>query len=438
VLRVREARAVVGAEPVEEPGATGYNRPVRAFEPKLMQVGVLTAALQELTPRDVRDADPDRAIEDWIVFAHELGVDCIQLSAAIHPDQADVSPDAMLDPVANTLDLRRPFDAMRAKRVENALESTDLVLSDIGYFDNMLHDDPAIRKTKHAFMQRVLDAASLLGVNAVCGFVGRSQSHSMDENLRDFEEQFVPLLKEVKARGLIYRVEPCPMPGWTSADSFHNNIAYTPGAWIALHRICEKHGVGNEFRIHYDPSHAILMGQDSRSVFQYLRDSGYQFLIDGFHVKGQVIDAKGIAAWGYGGQTLERGDWLDGRPSSRPADQINAWKKQTVFAEHELPGTARHDPLAYLQNRTVDWLDHQLAARELLPLDIARTHLVVEHEFPQARIQDRERLKPILQASIGFVRAVDQAAACMFALQHEVLADQGIRVQGTGREPYRS
>ena len=102
---------------------------------------------------------------------------------------------------------------------------------------------------------------------------------------------------------------------------------------------------------------------------------------------------------------MERGDWIDGKPSPNPADQLNAWKKQVVLAEHELPGTARHDPLAYLQNRTVDWLDHQLAARELLQLDVANTHLVVEHEYPKARIQDRERLKPILQGSIAFVRA---------------------------------
>ena len=46
--------------------------PVRAFEPTFMKVGILTAALQELTPRHVRDADPDRAIEDWIAFASEL------------------------------------------------------------------------------------------------------------------------------------------------------------------------------------------------------------------------------------------------------------------------------------------------------------------------------------------------------------------------------
>jgi sugar phosphate isomerase/epimerase len=408
------------------------------FEPKFMKVGILTAALQELTPREQRDADPDRAIEEWLEFSRDLGANYIQLSAALHPSEADVPAKAMLDPVANTLDLRQPFDSTRAQRVHAAMKSTGIGLSDLGYFDNLLHHDRATREKKRDFLLRVFDAAVLLGVDAVCGFVGRNQQHSMDENLADFEEHFIPLLKAAKSRGLTYRVEQCPMPGWTTGDNWHNNIAYTPGAWIALSRICEKHGVADQFRIHYDPSHAILMGQDSRSVFQYLKDEGYAFLIGGFHVKGQVIDAKGVSAWGYGGQTMQRGDWTDGKPSERPADQLNAWKKQAVLCEHELPGTARHDPLAYLQNRTVDWFDHQLAARELLPLDVTNTHLVVEHEYPPARTQDREKLKAILQGSLAFVRHIDQAAACMYALQYEVLAGQGIRVQGFGRQPYRT
>jgi sugar phosphate isomerase/epimerase len=410
---------------------------IENFDPKFMRIGVLTAALQELTPREVRDPDPDRAVEDWVAFASELGVDNIQLSAALHPTETDVPAEAMLDPVANTLDLREAFDGSRARRVLAALSEYKIGISDVGYFDNMLHEDPAIRQKKHDFMLRVFDAAALLGVDAVCGFVGRNQALGMDENLVDFGEHFVPLLKEAKARGLTYRVEQCPMPGWTTGDNFHNNIAYTPGTWIALHRIAEKHGVGDQFRIHYDPSHAILMGQDTRSIFQYLKDTGYNFLIGGFHVKGQVIHAKGVAAWGYGGQTVERGDWVDGKPSPNPADQANAWLKQTVLCEHELPGTARHDPLAYLQNRTVDWLDHQLAARELLDLDVANTHLIVEHEYPPARIQDKERLKPVLKGSIAFTRKIDEAAACMYALQSEVLAAQGIPVQGRGREAYR-
>ena len=410
----------------------------RRFEPRTMRVGVLSAALQELTPRDRRDADPDLAIEEWLAFAHDLGADVLQVSAAFHPSEGDVPPEAMLDPVANTLDLRQPFSRERARRVETAVKSTGVPLSDLAYFDNLLHHDPAVRRRKHDFLLNVFDAAVLLGVNAVCGFIGRNQQHSIDENLSDFEEHFVPLLRAAKVRGLTYRVEQCPMPGWTTADNWHNNIGYTPAAWIALHRICERHGVGDQFRVYYDPSHAILMGQDTRSVFQYLKDHGYAFLVDGFHVKGQVIDAAGLAAWGYGGQTMQRGDWIDGRPSSNATDQVNAWKKQTVIAEHELPGTARHDPLGYLQNRTVDWLDHQLAARELLPIDAARTYLIVEHEYPKARVQERERVMPILQGSIAFVRAIDEAAACMYALQHEVLPSQNIPVQGVGRQAYRT
>jgi sugar phosphate isomerase/epimerase len=411
---------------------------IKPFEPQFMKIGVLTAALQELTPREKRDPDPDLAIEEWVAYARELGADNIQLSSALHPSESDIPAEALLDPVANTLDLRQPFTKERAKRVLAALAEYKIGLSDVGYFDNLLHDDPALRKKKHDFMLHVFDAAALLGVDAVCGFVGRNQKLSMDQNLVDFEESFVPLLKEAKARGLTYRIEQCPMPGWTTGDNFHNNIAYAHGPWIALHRICEKHGVGDQLRIHYDPSHAILMGQDTRSLFQYLKDTGYNFLIGGFHVKGQVIDAQGVSAWGYGGQTVERGDWVDGKPSEKPADQLNAWKKQVVLCEHELPGTAKHDPLGYLQNRTVDWLDHQLAARELLKLDVPNTHLVVEHEYPKARIQDKAKLKPILAGSIAFTRKIDEAAACMYALQHEVLAGQGIPVQGVGRQAYRS
>src|ERR1041385_8911822 len=130
---------------------------IQGFSPKFMKVGVLTAALQELTPREVRDPDPDRAVEEWLDFAATLGASNIQLSAALHPSEADVPEEAMLDPVANTLDLRKPFDRDRARRVEAALKAARLELSDIAYFDNMLHHDAALRKKKHAFMMRTFE-----------------------------------------------------------------------------------------------------------------------------------------------------------------------------------------------------------------------------------------------------------------------------------------
>src|SRR5262245_38359555 len=129
-----------------------------------MKVSILTAALQELTPREVRDPDPDKAIEDWVEFARELGVGYIQLSSALHPTETDVPPEAMLDPVANTLDLRQPFTKDRAKRVNASLTANKVGISDLGYFDNLLHHDAAIRGKKHDFMLRVFDAAVQLGV----------------------------------------------------------------------------------------------------------------------------------------------------------------------------------------------------------------------------------------------------------------------------------
>ena len=158
---------------------------IKPFEPKFMPIGVLTAALQELTPRERRDADPDLAVEEWLEFAVSLGADCIELSAALHPSLADVPPEAMLDPVANTWDLRRPFDQSRAERVLAAVDSTGVAIADIGYIDDMLHENPAIRRKKHDFMVAAMNAATLLGVPAVTGFVGRNQAMSMDQNLVD-------------------------------------------------------------------------------------------------------------------------------------------------------------------------------------------------------------------------------------------------------------
>src|SRR6476619_430603 len=121
---------------------------IKPFNPRYMKIGVLTAALQELTPRQIRDADPDRAIEDWVAFAREIGADNIQLSAALHPSEADVPEEALLDPVANTLDLREPFTRDRATRVLNSMSEHRIGLSDLAYFDNMLHHNATIRERK--------------------------------------------------------------------------------------------------------------------------------------------------------------------------------------------------------------------------------------------------------------------------------------------------
>ena len=140
------------------------------------------------------------------------------------------------------------------------------------------------------------------------------------------------------------------LPDLIPPDLWHNQIGYTPGMWIRLHRIASKHGVGDQLRIHYDPSHAILMGQNTRDIFQFLKDEGYAFLIGGFHVKGQVINPRGVAEWGYGGQTVERGDRKNGKPDPDLKKQSGAWLKQVVLATHEPSRGGLADRTLFMQD----------------------------------------------------------------------------------------
>ena len=401
-----------------------------------MPVGILTAALQELTPREIRDADPDRAIEDWLVFARELGADIIQLSAALHPSVADVPPEAMLDPVANTLDLREPFDAERARRVLGRLRSAGVRLSDLGYFDNMLHDDAAIRRAEarvHAARLRCGGAAGRHRGLRVRRPQPAAQHGPEPRRLRGRCSS--RCCKEAKARGLTYRVEQCPMPGWTTGDNFHNNIAYAPGTWIALHRICERHGVGDQFRIHYDPSHAILMGQDSRSIFQYLRDAGYPFLIGGFHVKGQVIDAQGRVGLG-----LRRPDDRARRLDRRRAVAASRPIRRTPGRSRPCsPSTSCRAPLGTIRSptcRTALWTGSITSSRHASCCrSTSRTRRSSSSTIPAGARPGPERLKPILQGSIAFVRHIDRAGGVHVRAAARRAAAQGIPIQGIGRRP---
>ena len=411
----------------------------QAVRAEFMPVGVLTAALQELTPRERRDPDPDLAIEEWLDFAGSSTPTasssprrCTRRSPTSRPRRCSIrSPTRSICASRST----------RCGRSACSPPSTPpgVAIADVGYFDDMLHEDPAIRRKKHDFMLAAMDAAALLGVPAVTGFVGRNQSKSMDQNLIDFEESFVPLLKEAKARGLQYRVEQCPMPGWTPGDNFHNNIAYAPGMWIALHQICERNGVGDQFRIHYDPSHAILMGQDTRSIFQYLKDAGYGFLIAGMHVKGQVIHSEGVAGWGYGGQTVQRGDWVDGEVLGEPGRSRQRVEEadgavRARAARHGPPRSARlpaepHGRLARPPAR-------RARAARLRPGDDAADR--------RARVRRRPACRTRRCCSRSWrarwrspVTSTGRRRRCS-RCRHEVLAAQGIPVQGVGRQAYRS
>jgi len=247
-----------------------------------MKLSVLTAALRGLVPAARRKPTGPEWRRGLISPARSARrtsscpVPCIRTRAT------SLRGDAR--PVANTLDLRKPLDARRVARIELAMRSTDTGLS-TAYFDNMLAADPAARRLRHELMIRVFDAAAALGVKACAALSGGTRPRDGPE-LVMFEEVFVPLLREAKARGLVYRVEQCPMPGWTTLDRCTTTLPMRPGRGLR----CTGSARSTASATSSHPLRSFARhphGPDTRSLFQYLKDEGYAFLIDGFHVKAR-------------------------------------------------------------------------------------------------------------------------------------------------------
>lgn len=386
-----------------------------------MKVAVLTAALQEIVTRKRQTECPLLPVLEWLDLAKEIGCDGIQLAAALHPDDSYVPPEAMLDPVADHLPLRQDLSDADADIIIAKAKKNEVKIFDLGVFENLLHHDPAIRAKIHAHVLKAARAAAKLrpaGCGGVAGFIGRDITKDMDQQLALFEKRVIPLLKEFKSLGLTYWVEPCPMPGWNTTDTYINNIAYCPGMWITLYRLCQRHDVENVFRITYDESHDVLMGTSHHNSFSAMKAGGYPFIVNRFHGKDQVADAAKLAVWGYRGQTVLRGDRHNGMPDPDPKKQCNAWAVMT--ANHGLPGLVHYNPANMAARRQVDWLDHQLAARRILGLNPEDTVFIIEHEWFAARKQDLQLVQAILSASVQFVKGIDRAAAAMFQAETEV------------------
>jgi len=67
---------------IEHARSPAAQSPMRDFRPRPMRLSILTAALQELTPRNRRDADPDLAIEEWLEFARSCAA---PISSSLRP-----------------------------------------------------------------------------------------------------------------------------------------------------------------------------------------------------------------------------------------------------------------------------------------------------------------------------------------------------------------
>jgi sugar phosphate isomerase/epimerase len=140
-----------------------------------------------------------------------------------------------------------------AERVQALFDRHGLELSSLGFYDNNLHPDPAVRTATHQHLRACIDAAAVLGCPTVGTFVGRDSTRPVADNLRQAERVFAPLVDRAGERGVKLIIENCVMEGW-HPDGYPGNLAYSPELWEWMFSL--------GLYLNYDPSHLIWMGID--------------------------------------------------------------------------------------------------------------------------------------------------------------------------------
>jgi sugar phosphate isomerase/epimerase len=203
-----------------------------------MQLGFVTAIFGDLS------------LEQVLEHAGSIGYDCVEIMC--WPSAGGV--DREYGGVCH-IDCHG-FTKAKADEVRGLCEKHGVAISALGYYPNPLSHDDAEAQTARQHLRKVIDAAVLLDVN-VNTFIGANQYHTLDENLRSFEQVWPELIRFAEDRNRKIGIENCPMlihESWP----FGWNLARTPAIWRKMFEIIPS----NHFGLNYDPSHLRMQLMD--------------------------------------------------------------------------------------------------------------------------------------------------------------------------------
>lgn len=199
-----------------------------------MKLGFVSAILGELS------------FEEMIDFASETGLECVEI---------------MCWPVgkaerryAGTTHINvDEINEETAKYINEYCKKRNVEISALGYYPNTMDPDLKKRNVYINHINKVIKAASVLGVNTVTTFVGRVPNKTVEENIEIFKTVWPDIIKFAEENNVKIAIENCPMLFSNDEWPGGQNLATTPAIWRKLFEIIPS----KNFGLNYDPSHFV-------------------------------------------------------------------------------------------------------------------------------------------------------------------------------------
>jgi sugar phosphate isomerase/epimerase len=222
-----------------------------------MKLGFVTAIL------------PDLSLEEVARFAGEQGFDCIEVMCWPKGKAERRYAGVTHIDVTN-------FSSDDAERVRETMAPAGVSISGLGYYPNPLVADRDEAQVYIDHIRRVIQAASLLGLDGVNTFVGRDPARSVAEE-----------------RGVRVGIENCPMLFTRDEWPGGKNLAISPAVWRRMfEEIPSEH-----FGLNYDPSHLVWQQMDEVAPIREFGSRIFHVHAKDVRVHRERLDQVGILAY---------------------------------------------------------------------------------------------------------------------------------------------
>lgn len=247
---------------------------------QIMKIGFLTVALG------------NTSIEEIVKWASKEGFEALEVATWPLVNERDFS--------STTIDVDQ-LDKSKIDRIKALFEKNSMIISSLAYYDNNLDANLEKRKKINEHLRKVIDAASLLGVELVGTFIGRDITKSVEQNFEEFEKVFKPPIAYAENKNVKLMIENCPMVGWQEHEKV-GNIFYSPQLWREIFRITPA-----SFGLNYDPSHLFWLGIDYIKVIEEFSERIFHVHAKDVEINRQTLYEQGI--FGYYGTNLHGKSW---------------------------------------------------------------------------------------------------------------------------------
>ncbi len=184
------------------------------------------------------------------------------------------------------------LDINKIETIQKILNNKQVEISALGYYPNPLDPDKVKSDFYVSHIKKVIEASARLGINKINTFIGKDAAKSIDENFKQFDVVWKPIIEFAEKHKVKVGIENCPMLFTSNEWPGGHNLATSPAIWRRMFNEIKS----DYFGLNFDPSHLLWMQMDYIKPLYEFKEKLFHVHLKDAKVYKEKLDEVGILA----------------------------------------------------------------------------------------------------------------------------------------------